>query len=187
MNCMPGPRFFTPTWIVMITVVAYSCQMDRDKLIDRSKFTFRTYDDTEIFFKNMRASYYSMEEVSSAKLQVYRFDRTSEGSWIKIAIVMNWREDMAYIVTELDELLLDEEPLTLAWTAPDGQEGKIYLEERSREGMLEFATQVYEGIRARHTFRIILLEEPFDFLSEPEDREAFRITVSDYYRLTRVF
>ena len=48
-------------------LMQYSCQIDRDKKVNFEDFNFKTGDDTEIFFKNMRQSYYDLEENKAAK------------------------------------------------------------------------------------------------------------------------
>ena len=168
-----------------------SCRLDGDKAVDRNKFSFRTGDDTELFFKNLRQSYYDLEELKSANLNVFRLKNRSgetDRPVVNVAIVMNWVQDEAYILVEPGALLQDELSLKVYWKdTVNNETGAVVLEGRGKENMLEFASQLYEGIVARRVFQIEHQEQLVNFLHTPEDREAIRITMSDYYRLTRVF
>ena len=167
-----------------------ACTIDQNKTVDRSKFLFKTYDDTELFFKNVRQSEYDLEALGAANINVFRINQRNSYKnqpHIGIAIVMNWLQDEAYILIEPNALLNDEEHLHLISKDSAGMLNDIRLEGRGKEAMLEFATQIYEGIQQQQQFDIVLDPQRYPFLKEKKDRDAFRKTMSDYYRLTRVF
>ncbi|MEY4931413.1 MAG: hypothetical protein RI909_2137, partial [Bacteroidota bacterium] len=63
----------------------------------------------------------------------------------------------------------------------------LILNQRGRERMLEFGSRLYEAIQINQKMAIRSKGEFVPLLEEATDRETFRITMSDYYRLTRVF
>ena len=176
---------------LIFSFLLLSCRLDGDKAVDRNKFSFRTGDDTELFFKNLRQSYYDLEELKSANLNVFRLKKRPGETGrpvVNVAIVMNWVEDEAYILVEPGVLLQNELSLKVSWKdTVKNETGSVVLEGRGKENMLEFASQLYEGVIARRVFQIEHQGQLVNFLHTPEDREAIRITMSDYYRLTRVF
>jgi hypothetical protein len=63
----------------------------------------------------------------------------------------------------------------------------IDLKERGRERMLEFGSQIYEAIQAKKSIYVLYKREYVPIFTDEPEQEAFRITMSDFYRLTRVF
>lgn len=173
----------------MIGIAVCSCKIDHNKEIDREKFTFKTGDDTEIFFKNMRQSYYDIEENNVANVIVFRYkDRVEKADHplLNLAIVMSYLQDEAYLLLEPNSYLEDG-PLEIGWQVINQEEGIIILENYNREGMLEFASEVYEAMEKHAKFHIMINDKKVPVLQNADEREAFRITVADYYRLTRIF
>ncbi|UII33749.1 hypothetical protein LVD17_07950 [Fulvivirga ulvae] len=185
-----SPQIMKNMLFVAVAVLLYSCKIDHDKKVDRAKFSFKTGDDTELFFKNMRQSYYDLEENSVAKFNIFRYkDRVQEADHqlLNLAIVINYLQDEAYLLLEPDESLRDQDRLEVIWSGEAETGGTILLENYNREGMLEFVSQVYEALQKKARFTLKLEGEELPLLDDPREREAFRITVSDYYRLTRVY
>lgn len=172
-------------YATLILVLSQSC-LDRNREVKRDKLTFKTGDDTELFFKNVRQLYYDLQENSAAKLNVFRLKKRVESEdhpIINLAIVMSYVKDEAYILVEPNELIgLDK--IEVEWQH-ENDKGTIALEDFNRDKMLEFASAIYEGIEKGYDFKITGKEG--EFLKDNAEREAFRVTMSDYYRLTRVF
>ncbi|ELR72834.1 hypothetical protein C900_00795 [Fulvivirga imtechensis AK7] len=177
-------------YFAFLLILMTSCKLDRDKTVDREKFSFKTGDDTELFFKNVRQSYYDLEENKVAKMNVFRYeDRIKEAGHplLNLAIVVNYTRDEAYLLVEPNEMLRDQDKVKIFWKAEQNQQGEIILENYNREGMLEFASQVYEAMLKRAGFKVEIHGAKVPVLQDPTEREAFRITVADYYRLTRIY
>lgn len=172
-------------YLAFILVLLAACKMDSDKTIDRDKFTFKTGDDTELFFKNVRQSDYDLEENKAAKFNVFRHEDRARGAEvaINIAIVVNYLNDEAYLLVEPSEELSARDEIVVKTAS--GSE--IVLNNFSKEGMLEFASQIYEQLLKEDQFFVLSDGEQLPVLADPGVREAYRITVSDYYRLTRVY
>lgn len=177
-------------FVFLLFLIISGCKIDNDKTIDRDNLTFKIGTDTQLFFKNVRQSYYDLEENKAAKFNVFRFsDRNMnpEEAVLNLAIVINYLQDEAYLLVEPSELLADENIELRAEHPTTGESVSLHLVAANREGMLDFCTSVYELIVQGYDIEMKLREKRQPILNTPETREAFRITVSDYYRLTRVF
>lgn len=174
-------------YLLLFMSLLAGCRLDGDKTVDRAKITFRTGDDTELFFKNIRQSYYDLEEKSAAKLNVFRYEDRSlaeDHPVINLAIIHNYMEDEAYILIEPNEIIADEVPLEVM----RGDSAKsIELQNYSRREIIEFASQLYEAIKNGEYLSVQVQDSTFTLFPSSKEREAFRITMSDYYRLIRVF
>lgn len=176
---------------ILATCLITACSIDRDKQVAREKITFTTTDDSEIFFKNMRASYYEKEERKETYWEIYRsedlYADTSDYA-IKAAIVINILKDQAYLLIEPGQRLSElNEIIIYAYDSETSKEQQIILGIPNKEAMLEFGTQLYEALRDKKTLTLKVNDQSIPVLDDPEKREAFRRTLADYYRLTNIF
>lgn len=179
-------RILIVAWVFLLA----SCQIDKDKKINRDKFSFKTGDDTEIFFKNMRQSYYGIEENKQANFNLFRFKETpdiKDVPQVKPVIVINYLQDEAYIMLETNSFFKDYQPMHFQWQDSTQSTGDISLEAYNREAILEFSTQLYESIIKNHQLSTEINGKQYKIFVDRKEREAFRVTLSDYYRLTRIF
>lgn len=178
-------------YIIVLAILLPACKIDRDKAVERGKFSFKTGDDTEIFFKNLRASDYVKEERKIPRWDIYRHEdlySDSSGYEINIAIVVNIIGDEAYILVEPGNKLRIREQIKIYWhNTGKSESGLIILEQQNKESMLEFASQIFEAIREGKS---LVLQEDEKFIpvfEEEKRKDAFRKTMADYFRLTRIF
>ncbi|MTI22478.1 hypothetical protein E1176_15710 [Fulvivirga sp. RKSG066] len=170
-----------------LIIVASGCKMDSDKKVDRNKFTYKTGDDTELFFKNIRQSEYDFEENKAAKFNLFRYEdrvTTQETPVLNLAIVINYMKDEAYLLVEPNDILDNEEVISV--TVKDS-DLTFELSAFNHQSMLEFASQIYEQLLLDKNFVVMVNGEQTPVLNTLDEREAFRITMSDYYRLVRVY
>jgi len=166
------------------------CKIDRNREIDREKFTFKTGDDTELFFKNVRQVYYN-NSVMPGNREVFRHpDRctTPQSPCLSLAIVGNFDLNEAYILIETTDALAALDSLVITATDSLQQTHSIVLAERGKDLMLEFATQIYESMEQQQ--QLMLKANGGDtvpLFKSDDEREAFRVTLADYFRLTRIF
>ena len=165
-----------------------ACNPDKGKLVDQTTISFKTNDASKLFFKNVRQSYYDFEEMEAAKLEIFRFKkRVTEETRpiVNLAIVNNWRYDEAYLLLE-PNALVGLSQINIKWSNPEsGESGEILYEKGNKEAIVQFADQVYAQIQQSSQFTIEINGSEAEFLSKSEDREAFRITMFDYYRLVQ--
>lgn len=175
--------------LLTILLIISSCQIDREKKIDREKFTFKMGSDTQLFFKNVRQSYYDLEENKAAKFNVFRFsnrEKTNQKPVLNLAIVINYLQDEAYLLMEPNTAMGDL-PFSIVSTDSSGQTNTITLTSQNRESTLHFVTDLYEHLLQGNSFELELDGKKTGLFTKPNEKEAFRITVSDYYRLTRIY
>ena len=172
-------------FIAMLLLFA-GCKIDHSRPIESGRLGFFVADDAELFFKNVRQIYYDAEPLPAARVTVYRHpDRmpapTEPALWP--ALVLSSVADEAKILIENNDVLADEPTLRVVITGK-GQTTEITLSARGREQMLDFATAIYKGIQQQATFAVYVGTEPRPWLAAEAQRDAFRITMADVYRLT---
>lgn len=176
--------------IPLLILLLAGCKIDRDKPVDRNKFTFHMADDDNLFFRNVRQIYYNRSS-PDGKWQAYRNKDFYEGNdrpLIIPVIVINWLQDEAYLLIDTNEFLSDEDHLSVVIADTiQHKADTISLSQRGRENMLEFASKMYEGIQQKRSMFVKSKNDFLPLLANEDDRENFRITLADYYRLIRVF
>ena len=176
--------------LLLIIASLAGCKIDRDKKVDRLKFQFEVGDDSELFFRNVRQIYYDRSSPDGT-WQAYRFGDRYQGNdrpMILPVIVINWLQDEAYLLIDTNELLSEEDDLQVIISDTSTlKKDTLILNQRGRERMLEFGSRLYEAIQTNQKMTVKSKGKLVPLLMERDDRETFRITMSDYYRLTRVF
>lgn len=174
--------------LVLLILVITACNPDKNKKVDQTSISFSTNDATKLFFKNVRQSYYDLEEMEAAKLEIFRIKKRSDSQdrpIIHLAMVNNWRYDEAYLLLEPNEQL-NLAGLKLKWSnSESGENGEIAFENGNKETIVRFADQIYEQIQKGSLFTASINGQDVPVIDVSEDREAFRITMVDYYRLVQ--
>lgn len=174
------------SWILCAFLLFAGCKIDQSRPIQKDRLRFAVVDDAELFFKNVRQIYYDVQTLPAASTTVYRHpdrmpDEAQPALWP--AIVLSPLEDEAKILIEHNEVLENEAALRIAITIQK-QTKDVVLTARGRDQMLEFATTIYEGIQQNAIFAVYVGGEPIPWLANEEQRQAFRSTMADFYRLT---
>ena len=168
-----------------------SCRIDEGSRIDVGDLSYDTTDDSEMFFKNVRQLYYNKEELRNGGLTTFRLrkrNRDPEAPVINLAIVMHWRDDKAYILQEPSDYFSEMDPIPVILQATDSLPADtLNIRLETKQEMLIESAVIFEGIRQSRQFLVIRNGDVVPFLSNPQDRETFRVTMSDYLRLTRNF
>lgn len=174
--------------LILTLLLFMACNPDKNREVDQATISFETNDASKLFFKNLRQIYYDKEEMAAAKLELYRFKKRTTGNEspvINLAIVNNWRYDEAYLLLEPNSLLQLNE-LSIAWEdRENGQSGNIRFENGNKKTIVKFADQVYYQIQQGSEFTVKVDGKDTGILKSPEDRDAFRISMIDYYRLVQ--
>jgi hypothetical protein len=162
------------------------CKIDQDKKVNREKFQFKIRADANLFFRNVRQIYYDRES-PDGKWQAYRFnerDTSNRHPNVQAVIVIHWIKEEAYLLIEPNPILAEEESISVV---VKNQPDTLLLRERGRERMLEFGSKIYEAIQQKKDMTIFSNGKYMPLLRDEKEREAFRITMADYYRLTGIF
>lgn len=172
---------------LLLSTLILGCNPDKQTKVDQGDITFSTDQSSKLFFKNVRQVYYEVEEMDAAKLTVFRHkqrDISTELPIINLAIVDNWRYDEAYVLLEPNDFLTDQPDLLIKWEV--GQEsGEVSYSKGNKSDQVAFADQLYARLQQGCTFSIKVDGKWTSFLDSDKSREAFRVTMFDYYRLVK--
>ncbi|MFP4096019.1 MAG: hypothetical protein ACLFUB_16160 [Cyclobacteriaceae bacterium] len=152
---------------------------------DDPKYT--TSDASEIFFRNVRSIYYDKTSMEEARLDVYRIKERVEAEdepVLNLSIVVNWRSDEAYVLTEPNAFLRQMDTIRVMWKDTSRNESGIYaFGQGNKDAHFRFATQLYRSIDAEHQLQLLMEDQKVSFLDKRNTREPFRKTMVDYFRL----
>lgn len=172
-----------------ISVLLSSCNPDKESKVRRDKLDFSMSEESELFFKNMRQSYYELQDMEAAGMKVYRFSERSiaeDHPVINLAIVQQWRLDEASIMVEPNAFLQAEEEIRLHWQN-DSTAGDLRYQQGDREVQQAFVIELYDHLVAGDVMHIEVADSSYAFPANQPEREAFRISTFDYLRLIGVF
>ncbi len=178
----------TPLFLFLI--ILFGCKIDSNKEVDRNKFNFKTGSDTQLFFKNVRQSYYDLEENKAAKVNVFRFSERELMDTVPIlnlAIVNNYLKDEAYLLLEPNKFVGHADIIIRATHPQRRDTAIIALSDFHHASMLDFSTSVFERMSEGYKFTLKIKGTDWPILNTAKSREAFRITMADYFRLTRIY
>lgn len=166
----------------------FSCNPDKAKRVSSEESKFSTSDASELFFRNVRQLYYDKTIMKDVKLDIYRIkdqNKHEDQPVLNLSIVINWRYDEAYLLTEPNRYLQQLDTLKVLWQDTTTHlQGHYYFYNGSKEEHFKFAAQLYQSILDEHQLYLIKgNDEKVKFLTDKKSREAFRKTVFDYLRL----
>lgn len=178
------------TILTMLLLLCNACNPDKSKQIAKKALNFSTNDASELFFKNIRQSYYHTERKKGTNLKVYRhkdYDDCQEDQCrMKIVVVHNWQNDLAYALLELSDLHQEEmgDSLTVISTG-DFRKDTFICDNSNIRNQLSFITDIYNELLQDKNLSYLTVnqEVPWD----KREYEVFRVTCSDFYRLVNAY
>ncbi|MEO0332372.1 MAG: hypothetical protein AAF223_11920 [Bacteroidota bacterium] len=172
-------------------IACLACNPDKRRKVNDAEAKFTTSDASELFFKNVRQSYYDKETMDAAKLDIYRIKERSQVEdqpVMNLAIVINWRYDEAYVLTEPNTYLQQQDTLRIYWQDSVQQTGVYEYIPGNKERHYQFASQLYNSLQDAHQLSTESAQgERVPVLATRDEREAFRKTMMDYYRLVDLY
>jgi len=177
--------------IFFLIPILFACDPDRKKKVDPNKSKFETLESSELFFKNMRQSYYDLDEKRKAGIEIYRLqDRLDDDKQplINLSIIYNWRIDEAFIYVEPNPFFKDSTKFTIVWKDTlTQQQGEFAFTKGNRESHFKFTAKVYNSILDEHKLFYKEEDELFPLLDTEVERDVFRVTMFDFFRLVNYF
>ena len=172
----------------MLVGALSACHPDKQRRIDITDPKFTTSDASELFFKNIRQSYYQKTEMKEAKLDVYKIKENildDTHPQLNPTIVINWRYDEAYLLLEPNALLQDLDTVKIIWEdSLHSKKGYYEFTQGNKEDHYQMATHLYNSLQEHHQLYVAgKHNRKIEFLQKPAERNAFRKTMFDYYRL----
>ncbi len=163
-------------------VLLVSCHPDKSKKISLDELQTSTTDPSELFFKNVRQSDYLLEELPEAKMNVFTHKGFSDSSLFFIKIVHNWQQDAAYTMFAMNQ---DIEAFTLIIGDSSNSESIEYENGPVME-QVKLNTHIYNALLDNASFQIKTNDALIPILTGQEEREAFRVSMFDFYRLVEI-
>lgn len=176
--------------LIVIVFAITGCNNDKEKIIDKTQLDFSTTDDSEIYFKNVRQSSYELLELKEAGINIFRIsERPQDVDYqvFTLALAHNWRMDKAYLFLELNDTLPGEVVKAIIFDEKSGTSEEIVYNHGKMQVQAAFVTDIYNAIlEDKKIFWINQEGKEVPMLEKFNDREAFRKTAFDFYKLTRV-
>ena len=170
--------------ILVLLLPIYSCTLDEGKTVNLEELSLDTTDDTEIFFKNLRQSAYQREEVE--RMTVFKnkdYLDLEDSIEFQIKIVWSWYNDKAFILLETAAATDDIIKFSTTMTT----EGIMVSESSAASEQTYAAASIYNALVENQAITMTFGEQTDTLFKEKMSKEAFRVTMSDYLRLTNNF
>ncbi len=167
--------------MLMIVFILIGCNSDKNKKVDVANFEFNTTDATELYFKNIRESYYNIEEKEGIKIfRLKEYDEI-DSVWIKPLIVYHWRVDKAFLMLEFHPKINPEEILI-----SDNTTEKSYQVVQIKDHLI-LAYDLYNMLLNEREPNIMINNQQISLFSEKLEKSNFSLVLYDFFRFTNVF
>ncbi|MDF9801126.1 hypothetical protein OKW21_006389 [Catalinimonas alkaloidigena] len=180
-------RHFLNLYTLMLCFIIMACNGSKYKEVDEKSAKFTTSDASELFFKNVRSIQYDKAVMGDTKLDVYRFKEQVEAEdrpILNLSIVVNWRYDEAYVLTEPNAFLQSLDTIKIMWQDTVAQENGTYqFSNGNKAEHFQLAVQLYRSIQDQRALYILNDDQQIPFMRRRDEREAFRKSMVDYLRL----
>ncbi|MEL7145624.1 MAG: hypothetical protein AAFO69_04590 [Bacteroidota bacterium] len=180
MNDTTLRHFLTISYLLMITAL-FSCNADRSKKVDIEDFDFSTTDASELYFKNVRESYYEIEEKDGIKIYRLKDYQEVDSSFFQPMIVFHWRSDRAFLMLEFDESV-DAESLSIR----TGDVDKVYQVIQIKDH-LTLANDIYNAVVDEQDIFIEQQGEMVAVFNGLTEKSNFSLVLYDFFRFTNVY
>lgn len=175
-----------------LLALSISCQPYKDIVIDPYAPKFVTYDQTRMYFNNVRASYYNTvstpqsEKAEDTDVLLYSksvIDTTQ--AIVNLHLVNVPKKENTFIMVSPNAYFNGYQIFTVYWKDHiKGVKGEIRYKQGGMADQFLFATEIYNLLnREDVTFEVAFGDKRESFLNTLKERNAFRITMIDYYRL----
>lgn len=182
-------KFFLLWFALMLVLVIVFFPEDRGIVI--SEPDFHVPESEELYFKNLRRSYYSKVTEENAGFDLYTIRSAAKDSTEKtftFTIVNNWRADQAFIRMIPMPALFDKDPeeMIIIGNQPGtDQNDTIKLTGRSSYDHYMFAARLYMKIIDDYRFRVVDQKgDTIPVLEKGKHRLSVKKTLKDYFKLT---
>lgn len=157
----------------------------RAKNSGKEESPMRVSDADRLYFKNVRAAYYDIEDRKDAKMTIYRYGKrakTEEVVSVGLSIILNRVKDEAYIFVESTS---GEFPIKIKWSNLEekNKSGELVFDGGDKYNHLAFVEELYPLLLENTLFELWDGGKLISIWDGENDKDALRITITDYYRL----
>jgi hypothetical protein len=157
---------------LMVYLLLWGCKQTKQ---EKEESPFSTTDQSELFFQNVRAIYYSRVIMPETKVHIYTLKNQPSENLLWPVIVYNWREDQAFLMLQTDTLEL---PVTLFKTR-HALTDSIRFDGENMLNHLEVAEWIAESLTGGYA----VATQKAELFSTFAQKEAFQTVIKDYKRL----
>ena len=172
---------------LLVVLLLPACQSDQTQTLSVDDIDFMTNDASELFFKNVRQSYYDKQEIKAAGMDIFRMsDRNKEADYplIHLAIAYNWRNDQAFLMVEPNGQITNPEAFELRSVNPLRQDtAVIQYSMGNMKDQVAFAHRLFQALSAEEQLLWQDGQALVPIFDKLDDREVLRKTMLDYYKL----
>ncbi|WP_143959283.1 hypothetical protein [Litoribacter populi] len=141
---------------------------------------------SRLYFMNVRQPFYDRENRADAKMNVFRLSKRvvdEDRPVINLSIILNRVKEDAYIYIEPSEAIPNGKLSLKYHLVENDSSGMVVFEGGDRFDHFRFVAEVYPLLLQDAQFEIETSEGWKPILAERKERDAFKITVFDYFRL----
>ena len=138
---------------------------------------------TSRFFKNIRKSSYITEERDDQGLTIYRLEELAEQKdypFLDVSIVHNWRNDNAFVMLQPNINMLSGHSIIIG-------KDTLSLEQANMTQQVNLAGKIYNQLIDNGSIWLLDNGRTQEFMAKSEDRQAIRVCLFDFFRLTNNF
>ncbi|WP_375579847.1 hypothetical protein ABWH96_01855 [Marivirga tractuosa] len=176
-------------FILFFLIVNIACSVNTSEKVELEKLRFNYTDDAYIFFRNMRQTNYDLEVMEEGGWRIYRYeDRELDTTdfYFNISLVVNWRVNRAYPIIEMAKSI-EKEGFEVKWEAIESDEsGKFVLGGEKRRDEMLFSSRLYNKMIDEVELFVTYKNKKQALFKTSDQKEAFRVSMYDFYRLTGI-
>lgn len=169
---------------LFLLLIVLACHPYKNKPVTLSEINFSTSDASELFFRNIRKSYYHQEALTGTGMEIYTVKDLTENFFFTPKLVLDWRDDEASLLLDLHDSI-EEDQNELLFVS-DRQEETFLYEGHTRMQQTELALRLYNAILKNEQVYWLRDSNRVPLFQNEADRECFRKLVFDFLRLTDV-
>jgi hypothetical protein len=105
-----------------------------------------------------------------------------------VALVNNWLHDEAYVIVEPNGYFDNMSSIEVEWQDDVSKQSGVYrFGYGPKDTHFKFASEIYQSILAKHKLQVLNGDKQWvDLFQSDADRDNFRKTMKDYYRLVNL-
>jgi hypothetical protein len=174
--------------ITLLFIVAMAgCAVNTSEKVELEKLSFNYSDDAYIFFRNMRQTHYDLEVMEEGGWRIYRHeDRLLDTTdfYFNISLVVNWRVNKIYPIIEMPSSI-EKKGFEVLWESIEtAEKGSIRLDGEKRNNEMIFSSKLYNKMVEEVEIFIEQGDQRKPLFQNAAQKEAFRVSMYDFFRMT---
>ncbi|WKK86269.1 hypothetical protein QYS48_04655 [Marivirga arenosa] len=172
---------------VILILLFSACSVNTSKKIELDGLRFNYADDAYIFFRNMRQTNYDLQVMEEGGWRIYRHEERkldTSDFYFNISLVVNWRVNRVYPIIEMTKSI-NKANFEVIWQSLESEEsGKISMEGEKRKDEMIFCAKLYNKMIDEVEIFTTYQNNKIPLFENSEQKEAFRISMYDFFRMT---